>query len=284
MQSRINRAERQLARSGIFYLQIYNAPNMEAQKITLALIDRSAGYEVGPERVRLANLVDFAGDVAALLRGTNKEVDPHDLDVAVIAGSLAIETAPITGAPKLLSDLQHLTSSELLDAVDTKRREVIERWQKLARSTRDLSFRITAPFLGRPIVVSHHTDFHADDADQWVQVERYVRGEVQDLGGVTKANAHVRLPDGSTLKVTAEKDMLRSDTVNRLYKLAVLRVRAEYNVLTKELRNARLVEFVEYAPRFDESELSRLTRRGEQAWKGVENATDWVDQLRGGEH
>jgi hypothetical protein len=264
-------------------LQNYNANAMEAQKITLSLIDRSAGYEASPDRVRLADLVDFTNDVAALLRGSNKEVDPHDLDVAVQAGSLAIETAPIMSAPQLLSDLRHLASSELLDAVDVKRREVIERWQKLAKSTKDLSFRIAAPFLGQPVVVSHNTDFHADDADQWVQVERYVRGEVQDLGGMTKANAHVRLPDGSTLKVTAEKELLRSDKVNRLYKLAVLRVRAEYNVLTRELRNARLVEFVEYAPRLDEAELKRLTRRGEQAWKGVGNATDWVDQLRGGE-
>lgn len=257
---------------------------MEAQKITLALIDRSAGYDAGPDRVRLANLVDFTSDVAALLRGVNKEVDPHDLDVAVRAGSLAIETAPIAAAGKLFSDLQHLTTSELLDAVDTKRREVFERWQKLARVSKDLSFKISAPFLKQPIVISHRTDFHADDADQWVQVERYVRGEIQDLGGMTKANAHVRMPDGSTLKVTAEKDVLRNDTVNRLYKLAVLRVRAEYNVLTRELRNARLVEFVEYAPKFDEEELNRLTRRGEQAWKGVRDATDWVDQLRGGEH
>jgi hypothetical protein len=257
---------------------------MEAQKITLALIDLSAGYEAGPDRVRLANLVDFTSDVAALLRGVNKEVDPHDLDVAVRAGSLAIETAPIAAAGKLFSDLQHLTTSELLDAVDTKRREVFERWQKLARVSKDLSFKISAPFLKQPIVVSHRTDFHADDADQWVQVERYVRGEIQDLGGMTKANAHVRMPDGSTLKVTAEKDLLRNDTVNRLYKLAVLRVRAEFNVLTRELRNARLVEFVEYAPKFDEEELNRLTRRGEQAWKGVGDATDWVDQLRGGEH
>lgn len=257
---------------------------MEAQKITLALIDLSAGYEAGPDRVRLANLVDFTSDVAALLRGVNKEVDPHDLDVAVRAGSLAIETAPIAAAGKLFSDLQHLTTSELLDAVDTKRREVFERWQKLARVSKDLSFKISAPFLKQPIVVSHRTDFHADDADQWVQVERYVRGEIQDLGGMTKANAHVRMPDGSTLKVTAEKDVLRNDTVNRLYKLAVLRVRAEFNVLTRELRNARLVEFVEYAPKFDEEELNRLTRRGEQAWKGVGDATDWVDQLRGGEH
>jgi hypothetical protein len=43
-----------------------------------------------------------------------------------------------------------------------------------------------------------------------------------------------------------------------------------------------LIEFVEYAPRFDEAEMERLARRGAQAWKDVEDATAWVDELRGG--
>ena len=131
-------------------------------------------------------------------------------------------------------------------------------------------------------MVDSESDYHADDADQWAQVERYIRGEIQDLGGATKANAHVKLPDGRTLKVTADKGVLRDDTHNRLYKLAMLRVKAEYNVLTRELRNARLVEFVEYAPQMDEEELARLTRRGANAWKDVVDATNWVDELRGG--
>ena len=69
--------------------------------------------------------------------------------------------------------------------------------------------------------------------------------------------------------------------MNRLYKLAMLRIKAEYNVLTRELRNARLAEFVEHASTVDEESLLRLTRRGAAAWKDVPNATAWVDELRG---
>ena len=145
-----------------------------------------------------------------------------------------------------------------------------------------MAYRISAPFLERPIVFNAESDYHADGADRWVQVERYVRGEIQDLGGATKPNAHVKLPDGSTLTVTAERDVLRDDTVNRLYKMAMLCIKADYNVLTRELRNARLVEFVDYAPRVDEEELARMTRRGANAWKDVADATNWVDELRGG--
>ncbi|GAA0768805.1 hypothetical protein LRH25_03380 [Ideonella azotifigens] len=256
---------------------------MEAQRITLALVDSSAGYEARPDRVRLGDLARFADDVQTFLRGNGREVDTQQLEVAIRDGSLAIETAPLPAAPKLFQDLQALLTGELLDGLDARRKEVVERWQKAARKSRALAYRISAPFLSQPVVVSAQTDYRADDADQWVQVERYIRGEIQDLGGANKVNAHVRLPDGSTLTVSTEKDLLRDDKVNRLYKTAMLRVKAEYNVLTRELRNARLLAFVEYASTVDEEQLARLAQRGAAAWKDVADPVAWVDELRGGE-
>ncbi|MBL8340848.1 MAG: hypothetical protein JNL30_05200 [Rubrivivax sp.] len=255
---------------------------MEAQPITVALIDATQGYEATPERVRLSALADFTRDVADFLRGQARELDPGSIEVAIQSGSVQVITQPIALAPTLFRDLRSLLDSELIDSLDARRREVIERWQKLARATKGWSYRVAAPFLPRPVVVNAQTDFRADDADQWVRVERYVRGEILDLGGATKANAHVRLPDGTTLRVGTERDVLRDDTVNRLYKPAMLRIQAQYNVLTRELRDARLVEFVQYEPRFDAAELERLNRRGAQAWKDVADASAWVEELRGG--
>ena len=256
---------------------------MEAQPITIALTNHTDGIEAAPDHVRLGDLAGFSSDVATFLRGKDREVDTNSLVVAVRKGSLAIETAPLlaAAAPTLFRDLQALLAGELLGSLDTKRREIMEQWQKVSRQFQQVSYRISAPFLKRPIEINAESDYRADDADQWVRVERYVRGEIQDLGGVTKANAHIKLPDGSTLKITTERDILRNDTVNRLYKLAMLRIKAEYNVLTGELRNARLVEFVEHASAVDEEAFARLTRIGAEAWKDVPNATTWIDELRG---
>lgn len=255
---------------------------MEAQPITVALIDTTQGYEATPDRVRLSALAGFAHDVAEFLRGQARELDPGNIEVRLERGSVQVVTQALPLAPTLFRDLRSLLDSDLIDALDARRREVVERWQKLARSTPGWSYRIAAPCLPRPVLINDQTDYRADDADQWVRVERYVRGEILDLGGATKANAHVRLPDGSTLKVGTERDVLRDDTVNRLYKPAMLRIQAQYNVLTRELRDARLVEFVQYEPRFDAAELERLNRRGAQAWKDVPDAATWVEELRGG--
>lgn len=256
---------------------------METQRVTIALVDCSDGYEASPQRVRLAALARFADDVETFLRGATKEVDPAEIDVAVRRGSLAIETQPLPSSLTLFRDFESLRSSEMLDRIDPRRKEVLERWQKAARGVPSVAYRISAPILNIPVVISAETDFRTDDADEWVEVERYVQGEIVDLGGKTRANAHVRLPNGSTLKVTTQQQVLRDDQANRLYKQATLRVRAQYNVLTRQLRDARLVEFVEYAPSFDEAEFEKLTRKGREAWKDVGDATSWVDELRGGD-
>lgn len=255
---------------------------MEAQALLIVLHDDSAGYEITPDRVPLAALRIFAKDVDEFLRGDGNDVDTAQLEVAVVKGSLGLRTAP-TANPALLGDLRRLAGSEQLEGIGSKRRVVVERWQKAARGARRLQVQISADFLPAPIVISADTDFRADDADQWVRVERYVRGEIEDMGGHTRPNAHIRLPDGKALLVDAAREVLRDEKINRLYKPAMLRITADYNVMTREYRNARLLEFVEHESRLDEKELDRLTQRGAKAWRDVLDAGAWVDGLRGNE-
>lgn len=253
---------------------------MEAQVLLIVLHDDSAGYEITPDRVPLSTLRSFAKEVDEFLRGDSGDVDTAAFDVAVVPGSLGLRTAP-TANPVLLADLRRLAGGDLLDGIGNKRRAVVERWQRAARGARRIRVQISAAFLPAPILISAESDYRTDDADQWVRVERYVRGEIEDMGGHAKPNAHIRLPDGKALLVDASREVLRDEKTNRLYKLAMVRIVAEYNVMTREYRNARLVEFVEHDNRLDERELDRLAQRGTKAWRDVPDAGAWIDVLRG---
>jgi len=255
---------------------------MEAQSIKISLHDESAGYDISPARVPLVTLRTFANDVHEFLRGEAPGADGASLEVAVVEGSLAILTGPVTDGG-LLADLRHLARSDSIDSLNARRRTVVERWQKAAKSARHARYSISAPMLARPVVISAESDFRSDDADQWVRVERYVRGEIEDLGGSTRTNAHIRLPDGHLLKVDTDRAVLRDEKINRLYKPAMVRISARYNVVTREYRDARLIEFVEYDTRIDEKQLDRLFERGARAWSGVADAAEWVEKLRGNE-
>jgi hypothetical protein len=253
---------------------------MEAQRVRIALHDESAGYPVSPSRVPLSVLRAFAKDVDELLRGDAGDLPVRELEVAVIEGSLAIETQP-TANPGLVQDLRILAASPKIDAMNGKRRAVVERWQRAARSSRPVRYEISTGWLKQPVVISADSDFHTDDADQWVRVERYVQGEVFELGGLSSVNAHLRLADGSTLLVSAPREVLSKDPKNRLFKQALVRIVADYNVQTREHRNAQLLGFEPQEAQIDEKALARMLSRGRQAWADVPSAADWVEDLRG---
>ncbi len=253
---------------------------MEAQPITFKLHDETAGYAVSPQRVSLATLKAFADEVAELLRGEGARQDGGQVEVSVVAGSLGLQTEPLAD-PGLFADLRRLGVDERLDGMGPRRRAVFEKWQSRARKTPQVRFEIASPALAAPLVISAATDYCTQAADQWVRVERYVQGEVEDLGGSDRVNAHIRLASGERLMVDTDRSVLRDDKVNRLYKTSMVRISAEYNVATRQHRNARLIEFVNYAPKFDEPEFERLIAVGRQAWKDVPDASAWVDALRG---
>jgi hypothetical protein len=67
-----------------------------------------------------------------------------------------------------------------------------------------------------------------------------------------------------------------------LYRDALLHITAEENLTTGKLRFPRLLAFEAHQPAYDESEFQEMVRRGTSAWAGVQNATEWVEGLRGG--
>ena len=105
-------------------------------------------------------------------------MNTETLEVATRSGFLAIETTPLSVAPQHFNDLRALLARNLLESVDVKRWEVMERWQRAARRTRQIAYRITAPFLDQPILINSESDYRAGDANQCVRAERYIRGEI----------------------------------------------------------------------------------------------------------
>ncbi|MFM0005106.1 hypothetical protein PQR57_29365 [Paraburkholderia dipogonis] len=252
---------------------------MDTNPITISLEDDSPGYEISPARVPLATLATFAEDVREFLKGSGKDGDADAAEVAVVHGSLAVQSAHFT-SPSLVHDLQMLEASSDLGLIDPKRRAVVQRWQSSAYKKPSMKIRIQTR-QGTVIAISNQTSFRAESAQRLVNVERYIRGEVVDLGGATQANAHIKLPDGKTLKVRTDRDLIRSETENHLYKQVHLRIRAKLDVETGDLSEAQLVEFVHYSPQFDEAAFARLTAKGDEAWKDVDDPAEWVRHIRG---
>lgn len=253
---------------------------MDTHPITLALKDSSRGYEISPERVPISVLVEFSKDVSDFLKGSGRG-DIGTVEVSIKKGSLALvaENVPYQS---VFRDLKTIETSGDLSRIDSKRRAIIEKWQDRAKKIQGIIVRIATASLNQDLEISKSSNFKDLGTARLVNVERYIRGEIQDLGGATKPNAHVLMSDGRKLTVKTSKHLVRAEPRNRVYQEAHMRVRGKLNLDTNELTDVELISFVEYAPKFDSKDMENLVAKGRKAWAEVEDPAEWVRTMRGG--
>lgn len=254
---------------------------MESQTLIVALEDSSRGYDIFPGRVPLDVLRRFAKEVQDFIRGSDLSPISASPEVAVVSGSLALSLQSAPPAT-LLHDIQSLTDDEDTSRIDPKRRAVVDLWQEYARRESVVSIRIAATAVQGTVRIDSRTDYRDKGNARLVNVERYIRGEIQDLGGTTKPNAHVRLADGRLLTVRISKSLIQAQSENLVYKDVELRVRAKLNLDTNELSDVELISFEHYEPRMERRDFETLLERGRMAWADVEDPAQWVRDLRGG--
>lgn len=254
---------------------------MDTDTITIALKDRSRGYEISPERVPLSVLADFSRDVRDFIRGAGGDIDIAAVDVSVHKGSLAIRADNID-SPSLVSDLRMLSSTQDLSRITSKRRrEIVRKWQNLAYKERGFSVRIASPWSAEGVIISKKSSYKELETPRLVNVERYIKGELLNLGGVTESNAHVRLPSGEKLIVRTDRDLIKHESENLVYREVHVRIRAKMDLDTGKLIDPELIEFIDYKPRFDEEQFQEAVRKGREAWGDIDDPAAWVRQSRG---
>lgn len=248
--------------------------------LRFALNDRIQDAEVGPAHVSLALLGQFQKDVAEFLIGSGKDIDPNEVIVAIEEGSLALLVSGLLGASSLWLDVERLRDPVALGLIDPKRAAVLTRWQVAARRHPHRGYTLTDRQGTTLVRVDSTSDFRDQTADIWVPVEKYMQGQITDLGGTSKANVHVKLGSGKVLTIATSQQLLANEERNRLYKPAVLRVSAEESLHTGELRNLTLLGFEDPQASWDQKAFDELVQKGTKAWADV--PANWLENLRSG--
>ncbi|WP_239501049.1 hypothetical protein [Achromobacter insolitus] len=255
--------------------------DMEPATVTIALSDKSRGYEISPERVPLPVLTAFSKDVQDFIKGAGKDIDVSSIEVSVQHGSLAIQ-ADHVNSPSLQSDLRTLASTQdLTRLVSKKRRDIVRKWQEQASKAKSFIVKIASPWSNNAIVISNETAYKEAESSKLVTVERYIKGEILDLGGITDSNAHIKLPDGQKLTIKTDRELIRAESRNLVYHVVHLRIRAKLDLDTGLLSDPELISFVDYEPKFDAAGFDEAVRKGREAWRGIGAPHEWVRSVRG---
>jgi len=251
---------------------------MTQQRLELVLDDVVDGKPVGPSYMPVGLLAHFHDEVARFLRGAHADVDLDALRVSIEPGSYKLVLPAMALVSGLASDLALLRSGNI-DDMDPKRAAVIEEWQKAAQRVKTRRYALDA---GAAHLISIHagSQFERHDNAMWANVEKYIHGQILDLGG-KKPNLHLQLADGTMLKVNTSQDQVLHEEKNLVYRSALLRVRADEDIATGKLRNVQLMEFVSYSTAFDSQSFEAMLAKGRKAWADVPDASQWVEEQRG---
>ena len=256
-------------------------------KIVFRLQDRVDGAEVTPETIGLAAFNRFNKEVADFINGGDESIVLDEAHVSIEEGSYKfIVFLPLLMFKLIQPDYDKLQKSQSLHDMHPKRLEIIQRWQNRALKNPDYKVSITTnKQYGNSITISSETDFHDDDQDQWVKVEKYITGKLFSQGGKNSANIHIT-PNDSTkdLIISSTPEYLNSLSVVNVYDTIQVRIEALQNIQTKELKDPHLLEFIGKAPSYDEDELNAAIEKGTKAWADVKDISTWVAEQRGGSY
>lgn len=252
---------------------------MAQQRLELVLDDVVDGRPVSPSSVPVGLLSKFADQAGRFIKGGQPDVQLDTLRVSIEEGSYKIVLPSMVLVAGLAADLALLGSANL-DGMDAKRAAVVEEWQNDTQKTPTRRYVVVSD-PDKPIRIHAGSRFDRHDNATWTAVEKYVQGKVVDLGGKTKPNLHLQLPDGSMITMDTSQEQVLQEEKNLVYREVLVRIHVEQDLTTGKLRNARLIEFADYQPNFDPQAFEAMLTKGRKAWADVPSASQWVEEQRG---
>lgn len=242
-----------------------------------------AGEQLSPETLDIVEVQNFlaiankliTGDLEKESRGTVglKYEEGSSLFKFILSASLA------TG---FNADMKAIQEQQNLESVSrTRAVSIIELQEKAKKNNWEYEIYEGTPKGEAAVRISKETSYVLP-ADEWVEVEKVLYGELTDIGGSSAPNMHVKIEEGKTIKVPASKEETISvnDEVKVYHPIGVL-VSAKENRKTKEL-DKDSIRFIQLVP-FDgdmQKTLEESMKIGTDVWKDVADASDWIRKKR----
>ena len=113
-----------------------------------------------------------------------------------------------------------------------------------------------------------------------INTELVLYGKINSEGG-NKPNFHIQTKEYGSLTISATQQQLLEGE-KRLYKVYGVRVSGKQNITDGKPFDLKLIDYIDYNPVFNRSELDVLINRAAGNWNGVEDVDAWLAELRSG--
>lgn len=248
--------------------------------IEIRVVGKSGNLEIKPENYDIKHIASILQNVEDLLYPNNKNrpLITYDIQEGSVKHIFKTPIQYIIGFSAVLGQIQESNS---IDFLDLKTARAIENIQELSQQ-KNYEFQFTTS-IKKDIELSIHpnTRFFRTE-NTWVDAEFYFYGILKDAGGKSKANIHIDTDDYGYLAIETGQDFLMEQEENLLYKKFGVRAVGKQNLETGEIdtKSLKLVELINYNPKFDSDYLASLISKAKKSWKGIDT-NEWLLNLRG---
>lgn len=250
--------------------------------IEIRVVGKSGNLKLSPDNYDIRNIASILQNIEDLLYPNNKKDRPlitYDLKEGSVRHIFKTQVQYIIGFSAILAQINQ---SKSIDFLDLKTARAIENIQQLSQQ-KNYDFQFSTSVKGNvELSITPSTKFFRSE-NTWADAEFYFYGILKDAGGKSKANIHIDTEDFGYLTIETGQGFLMEQEKNLLYKKFGVRAIGKQNIETGEIdtKSLKLLELINYNPKFDSEYLSSLITKAKKNWSGV-NTDEWLENLRGG--
>ncbi len=249
--------------------------------IEIRVVGKSGNLALKPENFDIKHIASIMQYVEDLLYPNNKKDRPlitYDLQEGSVKHIFKTPVQYIIGFSAILSQIQ---ASNSIDFLDLKTARAIENIQLLSQQ-KNYEFQFSTSIKSEVALSINPTTRFFRTENKWADAEFYFYGMLKDAGGKSKANIHIDTDDFGYLAIETGQAFLMEQEENLLYKKFGVRAIGKQNLETGELdtKTLKLVELIDYNPKFDADYLTALISKAKKSWKDIDT-DDWLLNLRG---
>ena len=250
--------------------------------IEIKVVGKRGNIDISPDNYDIREIMVVLQQAENLLFPGGKKERPtisYEIQEGSVRHVLKTALQAVIGFNAILLSVQENNYS--IDFLETQTAKAFEFFQESAKK-QGVKFEISTSLERSGMLsVDQETNFTRSE-EIWANAEFYFYGTVQDAGGKSVANIHLDTSEYGLLKITTDKKMLGEYESNPLYKPYGIRASGKQNSKTGDIdkTSLKLLEIIDYDRRYNEDYLSSLIQKATPSWEGVNDADDWLSQLR----
>jgi len=249
--------------------------------IEIRVIGSEGNKPLSPNNYDIREIKTMLENIEDILYPSNKKSRP-DITYQIEQGSVINRfKTSLQAVVSFAAVASMVSSSGSIDGLELPTAKAIENIQNVAR-TKNYSFELKTSVADDVILNINPQTNYQRTANLWVDSELYFYGILTNAGGKNKANIHLDTKEVGTIIIETDREFLKNEEENLLYKEFGVRVLGKQNIETGEIDNSflKLVELIDYHPKYDEAYLNDLIAKASPKFKDID-ADIWLQEMRG---